>query len=107
MHRTLGPRLLESARQQCLVHELKLNGIPFQSEYPVPVEYKGIRLDCGYRIDILVDNRLILELKSVDAFAGIHEVQLLADMKTTRIQTGLSINFNACRLVDGIKRFRL
>ena len=107
VHRALGPGLLESAYQQCLVHELKLSGIPFQAEYPVPVEYKGIRLDCGYRIDILVDNRLILELKSVDALTGIHEAQLLTYMKMTRIQTGLLINFNACRLVDGIKRFRL
>lgn len=107
VHRALGPGLLESAYQQCLAHELKLNGIPFQAEYPVPVEYKGIQLDCGYRLDLLVDGRLILELKSIDAITGIHEAQLLTYMKMTRIQTGLLINFNVGRLVDGIKRFKL
>ena len=107
VHRALGPGLLESAYQRCLAHELELKGISFRTEHPVPVEYKGIQLDCGYRIDILVDNRLILELKSVDALTGIHEAQLLTYMKMTRIQTGLLINFNSCRLVDGIKRFRL
>ncbi len=107
VHRALGPGLLESAYQQCLARELKLNGISFQFEYPVPVEYKGIRLDCGYRIDILVDGQLILELKSVDAITGIHEAQLLTYMKLMGIRTGLLINFNSGKLVNGIKRFRL
>jgi len=66
VHRTLGPGLLESAYQQCLVHELTLNQIPFQREYPIPIDDKGIRLDCGYRIDLLVNNQLFIELKAVD-----------------------------------------
>ena len=107
VHRALGPGLLESAYQQCLAHEFKLNGIPFQAEYPVPVEYKGIRLDCSYRLDLVVDNRLILELKCVEALTGIHEAQLLTYMKLTGMTTGLLINFNVGRLVDGLKRFKL
>lgn len=107
VHRALGPGLLESAYQQCLSHELKLHDIPFQAEVSVPVEYKGIRLDCGYRIDILVDGRLILELKSVDELSGIHEAQLLTYMKMMHIPTGLLINFNVRKVIDGIKRFKL
>lgn len=107
VHRALGPGLLESTYQQCLIHELKLNGIPFQSEKPIPVEYKGIRLDCGYRIDVLVDSCLILELKSVEEIAPIHKAQLLTYMKLSGIRTGLLINFNVRRLIDGIERFKL
>lgn len=86
---------------------MKLNGIPFVAEQPVPVEYKGIRLDCGYRLDFLVDGCLILELKSIGEITGIHQAQLLTYMKMTGIRTGLLINFNVCRLVDGIERFKL
>ena len=107
VHRALGPGLLESAYQQCLTHEMKLNGIPFVAEQPVPVEYKGIRLDCGYRLDFVVDGCLILELKSIGEITGIHQAQLLTYMKMTGIRTGLLINFNVCRLVDGIERFKL
>ena len=73
VHRQLGPGLLESAYEQCLAHELRSNGITFQLQHPQPVQYKDIRLDCGYRIDILVENQLILELKSVEEIKGIHE----------------------------------
>ena len=107
VHRALGPGLLESTYQQCLIHELKLNGIPFQAEKPIPVEYKGIRLDCGYRIDVLVDGSLILELKSVEEISPIHKAQLLTYMKLSGIHTGLLINFNVRRLIDGIERFKL
>ena len=107
VHRALGPGLLESAYRQCLAHELERNGIPFKAEQPVPIEYKGIRLDCGYRIDLLLEDCLILELKSVDEIIGIHEAQLLTYMKMTGIKTGLLINFNVCKLIDGIKRFKL
>ena len=107
VHRALGPGLLESAYQQCLAHELKLNRISFHAEVPVPVEYKGIRLDCGYRLDLVVEDLLILELKSVEELSGIHEAQLLTYMKMTGIRTGLLINFNVGRLVDGIRRFKL
>ena len=107
VHRNLGPGLLESTYQQCLAHELKSNDIAFQLECPIPVEYKGIRLDCGYRIDFLIDNRVILELKAVEEIHGIHKAQILTYMKLTQIQTGLLINFNVQRLVDGIRRFKL
>ena len=107
VHRALGPGLLESAYQQCLAYELKLNGIPFRTEVPVPIAYKGIQLECGYRLDFVVDARLILELKSVDEITGIHRAQLLTYLKLTGIPTGLLINFNVARLIDGLERFKL
>ncbi len=107
VHRALGPGLLESAYEQCLAHELSLNGIKFKLQHPLPVEYKGCRLDCGYRIDLLIEEQLILELKSIEQIKGIHEAQLLTYMRLARIRTGLLINFNVVRLKDGIKRFVL
>jgi GxxExxY protein len=107
VHRTLGPGLLESTYQQCLAYELRLADLPFRLECPMPVAYKGIKLDCGYRIDCIVDDRLILELKSVDKVSGIHKAQLLTYMKLSRIDIGLLINFNVKKLADGIERFRL
>jgi len=107
VHRVLGPGLLESTYEQCLAYELSSEGIAFQVQHPQPVQYKGIQLDCGFRIDMLVENRLILELKSVDSLKGIHESQLLTYMKLARIKIGLLINFNNTRLKDGIKRFVL
>ena len=107
VHRNLGPGLLESTYQQCLAHEFSSNNIDFQLECPLPVEYKGIRLDCGYRIDFLIDNRVILELKAVEEIHGIHKAQTLTYMKLAKINTGLLINFNVQRLIDGIRRFKL
>jgi GxxExxY protein len=107
VHRELGPGLLESTYTQCLAHELRLNGIEFKLEHPLPVEYKGVRLECGYRIDLLIEDRLIIELKSVDEIKGIHEPQLLTYMKLAGVRTGLLINFNVTRLKDGMKRFVL
>jgi GxxExxY protein len=107
VHRTLGPGLLETTYQQCLAHELYLNGIAFKLELPLPVEYKGIRLDCGYRVDILVENRLIIELKAVEEIKNIHKAQLLTYMKLSGLNTGLLINFNVKRLRHGIQRFKL
>ncbi len=107
VHRHLGPGLLESTYQQCLAHELTLQGIDFRMEDPLPVEYKGIRLDCGYRVDVFVEDRLILELKSVEEVKGVHEAQLLTYMKLAGIGTGLLINFNVPQLKGGIKRFVL
>jgi len=107
VHRTLGPGLLESTYEQCLARELHLNQIPFKLQVSLPVEYKDVRLDCGYRIDILVDEKLILELKAVESLKAIHEAQLLTYMKLSRINTGLLINFNVRKQVDGIKRFKL
>jgi GxxExxY protein len=107
VHRVLGPGLLESTYQQCLAHELHLNGIRFKLEHPMPVDYKGVRLDCGYRIDLMVGDRLILELKAVEEVRGVHKAQLLTYMKLSGIGTGLLINFNVKRLADGIDRFKL
>ena len=105
VHRVLGPGLLESTYEQCLAHELSQNGIEFKLQHPLPVEYKGVRLDCGYRIDVFVEDTLVLELKSVEEIKGIHEAQLLTYMKLAGAKTGLLINFNAIRLKDGIRRF--
>ena len=107
VHRELGPGLLESTYEQCLAHELKNNGIAFKLQHPMPVEYKKCRLDCGYRIDMLVENALILELKSVREMNKIHEAQLLTYMKLSGIGIGLLINFNVTLLKNGIKRFVL
>jgi GxxExxY protein len=107
VHRVLGPGLLESTCEQCLACELGQAGIEFKLQHPLPVHYKGIRLDCGYRVDVLVQGQLILELKSVDAIMGIHQAQLLTYMKLAAIKTGLLINFNVTKLKDGLKRFVL
>ena len=107
VHRHLGPGLLESAYEQCLAHELSRNGIAFQLQLALPVQYKDVRLDCGYRIDILVENQLIVELKSVEEIKGIHEAQLLTYMKLAGVKIGLLMNFNVTKLKDGIKRFVL
>ncbi len=107
VHRALGPGLLESAYEQCLAHELALNGIDFKLQCPLPVRYKDVCLDCGYRIDVLVDSALIVELKSVDHIDRIHEAQLITYMKLAGVKVGLLINFNVRRLREGIKRFVL
>ena len=107
VHRALGPGLLESSYQQCLAYELKANNVSFDLEAPLPVEYKGVRLDCGYRVDLLVEDRLILELKSVEKVKEIHRAQLLTYMKLACVSTGLLLNFNVQRLADGIERFKL
>jgi len=113
IHRTLGPGLLESTYQQCFARELSINNIKFYLEHPISVEYKGVHLDCGYRIDVLVESmnksprQVIIELKSVDRILEIHKAQILTYMKLSNISTGLLINFNVKRLVDGIKRFKL
>ena len=107
VHRALGPGLLESAYGQCHAHELSMRGIPFKLQQPMPVEYKGLRLDCGYRIDLLVDDKLIVELKSTEQLQRVHEAQLLTYMKLAGIKTGLLINFNVNSLGQGIRRFVL
>jgi len=104
-HRNLGPGLLESTYEQCLAHELTLNNIQFLLQHPMPVNYKGIHLDCGYRVDILIEKQIILELKSVEVLLGIHEAQLLPYMKLASVSQGFLINFNARRLKDGLKSF--
>jgi GxxExxY protein len=107
VHRALGPGLLESTYEQCLAREMDLSGIAFKLQSPLPVEYKGIKLDCGYRVDMLVEDKLIVELKSVEKILPIHEAQILTYMKLANIKVGLLINFNVERLKEGIKRFVL
>ena len=104
VHRALGPGLLESAYQACLTQEFKLRGIPFQQEQPLPLEYKGVHLDCGYRLDFIVAGKIILELKSVGQIHPIHEAQLLTYLRLTGCKVGLLINFNVPVLKDGIVR---
>jgi GxxExxY protein len=104
IHKVLGPGLLESAYEECLCHELRLAGLEFERQKPLPVSYKGVRLDCGYRLDVVVEKRLIVELKSVDSLAPIHDAQLLTYLKLSGITVGLIINFNVPVLHRGIKR---
>ena len=107
VHKQLGPGLLESAYKQCLAYELGHSGINFEIEKEIPVRYKRINMDCGYRIDLLVENKLIIELKSVERLLPIHDAQILTYMKLTKIEVGLLINFNQVLLRHGIKRFVL
>ncbi len=107
VHRFLGPGLLESAYSQCLAREFSLKGIAFESEKALPVRYKDVLLDCGYRIDFLVEKKLIVELKAVAEIKDIHKAQLLSYMKLAAVDTGLLINFNVDLLKKGIKRFKL
>jgi len=107
VHRALGPGLLESAYEECLCHELCLQKIGFVRQHPLPVVYKGVRLDCGYRLDLVVENRVIVELKTVDAILPIHEAQLLTYLRLAGIRTGLILNFNVPVLRQGIKRMVL
>ena len=93
VHRHLGPGLLESAYEECLCRELELRGLSFDRQKPLPLEYKGIQLDCGYRIDIVVENKVILELKCVDAIAPVHEAQLLTYLRLSGFKVGLMPGF--------------
>ena len=104
VHSALGPGLLESAYEACLAHELRKRGFNVQQQVPLPVVYDGVRLEVGYRIDVLVEDRVILELKAC-AIAPIHEAQLLSYLKLSDKHVGLLINFNVLRLKDGIKRY--
>ena len=104
VHRILGPGLLESAYEQCLCHELTLKDISFERQKPLPVTYKGISLDCGYRLDILVEKLVIVELKTVEHIEPIHEAQLLTYLKLSDLWLGLLMNFNVLVLKEGIRR---
>lgn len=105
VHKYLGPGLLESTYEHCLAFELTDKGIPFKRQYPFPVVYKDNKIECGYRIDLLLDDQLIVELKSVESLLPIHEAQILTYMKLSGIKTGLLINFNIKLLKNGIRRF--
>ena len=107
VHKILGPGLLESAYEECLTFELSKAGLNVKRQKPVPVVYKTIKLECGYRIDLLVENEVVVELKSIDVFAPVHTAQILTYMKFAEKKIGLLINFNVTKLVDGIKRYVL
>ena len=104
VHRELGPGLLESAYEQCFCHELHLRGIAFQCQLELPVEYKGLDLDCGYRIDVVVESAVIVELKSIEQILPIHHAQLLTYLRLSGKKVGLLINFNVSVLKNGIVR---
>lgn len=107
VHSALGPGLLESAYKTCLAHSLSKKGMLVEQEKPVPVVFDDILLDCGYRMDLLVENEVIVELKSVDAFTDVHFAQVLTYLRFSHKKVGLLINFNVKSLKDGIKRFVL
>ncbi len=104
VHRELGPGLLESAYERCLFRELSLRGIPFECQINLPIRYKGELIDCGYRIDLIVADLAIVELKSIDKFQKIHDAQLITYLKISGKRLGLLINFNVPVLKDGIRR---
>ncbi len=104
VHTCLGPGLLESAYQHCLARELTLRGVPYQAEVPLPIEYKGETLECGYRLDLLVADKVIVELKSVETLLPIHEAQLLTYLRLAKRRVGLLINFNVPVLKNGLVR---
>lgn len=107
VHKHLGPGLLESAYEECLCHELSLRNIPFQKQVPLPVVYKGTKLDCGYRVDLLVKDEVVVELKAIESILPIHEAQALTYMRLGSWKVGLIINFNTPIVVKGIKRLVL
>ncbi len=107
VHRGLGPGLLESAYEECLCHEFTLRGISFKRQKPLPIEYKSIKLDCGYRIDIVVEDKVILELKCADSITPLHEAQLLTYLRLSGVKIGLILNFHVSFMRDGVKRMVL
>ncbi len=107
VHRALGAGLLESAYEECLCHELECRKLSFSRQVALPIRYKAISLDCAYRMDILVENQLVLELKAVDKILPVHEAQLLTYLRLSGINTGLLLNFNVPVLKDGLKRMKL
>ncbi len=107
VHRWLGPGLLESAYEECLCFELQSNAIEYKRQVPLPIIYKSVRLDCGYRLDIVVEQTLVVELKTVEHLLPVHSAQLLTYLKLGRPKTGLLLNFHAAVLRDGIRRMVL
>lgn len=104
VHRSLGPGLLESAYQECLLYELKKAGLFVEKEKALPLVYEEVKLDCGYRIDLLVEKQIVVEIKSVEALNDVHTAQVLTYLKLSNCKIGLLINFNVTQLTNGIKR---
>lgn len=107
VHKALGPGLLESAYEQCLARELLLSGLAFAVQMPVPMTYKGVPVECVYRADIVVEDELLLEIKSVERLMPIHDAQVLTYLKLLHLKQGMLMNFNERRLVDGLKNILL
>lgn len=105
VHRALGPGLLESAYEACLAFELNKRGLEAEQQKPQPLVYEGVKLDCGYRIDLLIERSVVIEVKSIDKLAPIHEAQILSYLKLSGCKVGLLINFNVTVLKEGIRRF--
>lgn len=105
VHRAPGPGLLEAVYEECLARELTLRGIPFERQKPIPLVYKNVKLECGYRLDLLVDGRVVVEVKAVEALAPIHESVMLTYLRLSGSRLGLLLNFNIPVLKDGIRRF--
>ena len=104
VHTGLGPGLLESAYEGCLVHELTKANLPFRRQVPLPVHYDGVTIDSGYRLDVLVDDRVVVEIKAVEKIVGLHRAQLLTYLKLGNFRLGYLLNFNTLRMRDGISR---
>jgi GxxExxY protein len=104
VHRSLGPGLLESAYEQCLIYELRKSGLEVRNQVPMPLVYESVRLDVGYRIDLIVEDKVIVEVKSVEALNDVHVAQILTYLKLSELKLGLLINFNVPQLVKGVKR---
>lgn len=104
VHKALGPGLLESSYKECLYFELQEAGLKVEKEKALPLVYRDVKLDCGYRIDLLVEDQIVLELKSVEALNDVHMAQILTYLKLQKLRYGLLINFNVARLKDGLKR---
>jgi GxxExxY protein len=104
VHKTVGPGLLESAYEECLCHELQQRKLKFKRQTPLPIIYKGKKLDCGYRLDVLVEDKVIVELKAVEKIEPIHTAQLLTYLRLSNLEVGLIMNFNSSRMRDGIVR---
>ena len=107
VHRVLGPGLLESAYEECLCYELAQNQIVFRRQVPLPGKYKEVRLECGYRMDIVVDDQVIVEVKTVERILPVHEAQLMTYLKLSGLRRGLLLNFNSTVLKDGMRRIVL
>ena len=105
IHKILGPGLLENAYEACMIHELESKGLDTESQVTLPIVYEDVKIDLGYRIDLLVNEKVIVELKSVEKVIPIYEAQILSYLKLSNIKLGLLINFNVTRMKDGIKRF--
>ena len=107
VHRNLGPGLLESAYEECLCYELRQGRFEHRRQVPLPITYKGVQLDCGYRLDLVVEHRLILEIKSVEQLLPVHQAQMLTYLRLSGVNVGLLLNFNCVVLKEGLRRFVL